>query len=152
MPFHLPFADARDLRGAPAIRDDADRVHAEKQHEAGDESGHGKFGAGYIARWREAPSRRSFAPHLTANTNAMTAEPPHSRYGSGKSVRRVEDDSLLTGRDQFADNFSLPGQAYLAFVRSPHPHARITAIDAAAAADAGRRRDRDRRRSRRAPA
>ena len=64
----------------------------------------------------------------------MNAESPHSRYGSGKSVRRVEDDSLLTGRDQFADNFSLPGQACLAFVRSPHPHARITAIDATAAA------------------
>ena len=64
----------------------------------------------------------------------MTAQSAHSRYGSGKSVRRVEDDSLLTGRDQFADNFSLPGQAYLAFVRSPHPHARIAAIDAAAAA------------------
>jgi carbon-monoxide dehydrogenase large subunit len=65
----------------------------------------------------------------------MNAESPHSRYGSGRSVRRVEDDSLLTGRDQFADNFSLPGQACLAFVRSPHPHARITAIDAAAAAE-----------------
>ena len=59
----------------------------------------------------------------------MTAESAHSRYGSGKSVRRVEDDSLLTGRDQFADNFSLPGQAYLVFVRSPYPHAKIGAID-----------------------
>src|SRR4029450_1056125 len=37
------------------------------------------------------------------------------------------------GRDQFADNFSLPGQTYVAFVRSPYPHARIGAIDAAAA-------------------
>jgi len=63
----------------------------------------------------------------------MTAESAQSRYGSGKSVRRVEDDSLLTGRDQFADNFSLAGQTYVAFVRSPYPHARIGAIDAAAA-------------------
>ena len=39
------------------------------------------------------------------------------RFGSGHAVRRVEDDDLLTGRDRFADNFSLPGQAHLAFVR-----------------------------------
>jgi carbon-monoxide dehydrogenase large subunit len=45
----------------------------------------------------------------------------------------VEDDDLLTGRDRFADNFSLPGQAYLAFVRSPHAHARIVSIDASSA-------------------
>jgi carbon-monoxide dehydrogenase large subunit len=56
-----------------------------------------------------------------------------ARFGSGKSVRRVEDDSLLTGRDQFADNFSLPGQAALLFLRSPHPHARIVALDITAA-------------------
>jgi len=54
----------------------------------------------------------------------MSAQANATRFGSGQSVRRVEDDSLLTGRDQFADNFSLPGQAYLVFLRSPHPHAR----------------------------
>jgi carbon-monoxide dehydrogenase large subunit len=56
-----------------------------------------------------------------------------ARFGSGKSVRRIEDDALLTGRDQFADNFSLPGQATLLFLRSPHPHARIAALDTTAA-------------------
>ena len=56
-----------------------------------------------------------------------------NRYGSGQAVRRVEDDALLTGRGRFADNFSLPGQAALQFLRSPHPHARIDAIDTAAA-------------------
>ncbi len=64
----------------------------------------------------------------------MTAESAYSRFGSGKSVRRVEDDSLLTGRDQFTDNFSLPDQAHLVFVRSPYPHARIKAVDATALA------------------
>jgi len=63
----------------------------------------------------------------------MTTHSHSTRYGSGKSVRRVEDESLLTGRDQFADNFSLPGQGYLVFARSPHPHARIVALDTAAA-------------------
>ena len=63
----------------------------------------------------------------------MTSSASSSRFGSGRAVRRVEDDTLLTGRDQFADNFSLPGQAHLVFLRSPHAHARIAAIDAAAA-------------------
>jgi carbon-monoxide dehydrogenase large subunit len=63
----------------------------------------------------------------------MPTTSPSTRFGSGKSVRRVEDDSLLTGRDLFADNFSLPGQACLMFLRSPHAHARITALDVTAA-------------------
>ncbi|MFO1304078.1 MAG: xanthine dehydrogenase family protein molybdopterin-binding subunit [Burkholderiales bacterium] len=63
----------------------------------------------------------------------MTAHTQTTRFGSGKAVRRVEDAELLTGRDRFADNFSLPGQGCLAFLRSPHAHARIVSIDAAAA-------------------
>lgn len=63
----------------------------------------------------------------------MTDHSQAARFGSGHAVRRVEDDSLLTGRDQFVDNFSLPGQACLVFLRSPHPHARIAVLDAAAA-------------------
>lgn len=59
---------------------------------------------------------------------------PIARYGSGNSVRRVEDDALLRGNGRFADNLPAPGQLYASFVRSPHPHARITRIDTAAAA------------------
>ncbi len=51
----------------------------------------------------------------------------------GQPLRRKEDIRLLTGQGRFSDDFSLPGQAYAAFVRSPHPHARIVAIDKAAA-------------------
>ena len=71
--------------------------------------------------------------HLTSFPPTMTAHTQNARFGSGKSVRRVEDTELLTGRDRFADNFSLPGQGYLAFLRSPHAHAKIVAIDATAA-------------------
>ena len=63
----------------------------------------------------------------------MTAESPYARFGSGKSVLRVEDRNLLIGTGVFADDVSLPGQAFVCFLRSPHPHARIVAIDAAAA-------------------
>jgi carbon-monoxide dehydrogenase large subunit len=36
---------------------------------------------------------------------------------------------LLTGGGWFADDMSLPGQAYVYIVRSPHAHARIAGID-----------------------
>jgi aerobic carbon-monoxide dehydrogenase large subunit len=44
-------------------------------------------------------------------------------------VRRVEDARFVTGHGCFSDDVSLPGQAYAAFVRSPHAHARILRID-----------------------
>jgi carbon-monoxide dehydrogenase large subunit len=51
----------------------------------------------------------------------------------GKPVRRLEDQHLMTGRGKFTDDVNLPGQAYAAFARSPHAHARIVRIDTAAA-------------------
>ena len=51
----------------------------------------------------------------------------------GKSVERKEDLRFLSGSGQFTDDITLPRQSYGAFVRSPHAHARIRAIDAAAA-------------------
>lgn len=56
-----------------------------------------------------------------------------ARFGSGQSVPRTEDQNLLTGRGQFTDDLRPEGVAHLVFVRSPHPHARILAIDAEAA-------------------
>ncbi len=63
----------------------------------------------------------------------MSAPDTASRFGSGRAVRRVEDDALLAGRGVFADDVSPPGQLVLHFLRSPHPHARIVSIDARAA-------------------
>jgi len=51
----------------------------------------------------------------------------------GKPLPRKEDERLVTGAGRFTDDFNLDGQAYAAMVRSPHPHARIAAIDIAAA-------------------
>src|SRR2546428_9740250 len=47
----------------------------------------------------------------------------------GKSVNRVEDPQLLTGRTEFIDNVTLSGMLHCAILRSPHAHARITSID-----------------------
>ena len=64
----------------------------------------------------------------------MTIPFTPARFGSGKAVPRIEDASLLTGRGQFTDDVSVPGQLHVCFLRSPHAHARIVAIDTAAAA------------------
>jgi len=58
----------------------------------------------------------------------------YGRFGSGQAVRRVEDESLLTGAGQFVDDHNLPGQAHVMFLRSPHAHARVLGVDTKAAA------------------
>ena len=61
------------------------------------------------------------------------AQPPVSRYGSGRSIKRVEDEALLRGQGRFADNVKVEGEVFACFVRSPHPHANIVAVDTRAA-------------------
>ena len=51
----------------------------------------------------------------------------------GARVRRLEDPRLLQGRARFLDDLRLPGLLHAAFARSPHAHARVLAVDAAAA-------------------
>jgi carbon-monoxide dehydrogenase large subunit len=55
------------------------------------------------------------------------------KFAVGQSVRRVEDPRLLQGLGRYSDDVNLPRQAHAAIVRSPHAHARIEAVDAAAA-------------------
>src|SRR6202045_3084813 len=56
----------------------------------------------------------------------------HYRF-IGKPIPRNEDARLVTGHGRFSADFKLDGEAYAAMVRSPHPHARIRAIDTATA-------------------
>jgi carbon-monoxide dehydrogenase large subunit len=54
----------------------------------------------------------------------------HSANGLiGASIRRVEDPPLITGRGRYVDDINLPGMLYLAFQRTPYPHAKILSID-----------------------
>ncbi|MFQ5784407.1 MAG: xanthine dehydrogenase family protein molybdopterin-binding subunit [Alphaproteobacteria bacterium] len=53
--------------------------------------------------------------------------------GFGESVLRKEDARLLTGRGRFTADIDLPGQVFAHILRSPHAHAEVGAIDAAAA-------------------
>jgi carbon-monoxide dehydrogenase large subunit len=59
---------------------------------------------------------------MTTSSPALTSSEP-----------RVEDDALVRGHGRFADDPRLPNQAYAAFVRSPHAHARVLKVDTAAA-------------------
>lgn len=58
---------------------------------------------------------------------------PATQFGIGQPVPRVEDPRLVTGRGRFTDDLELPGQAWIAFCRSPHPHGRIVRIGVDAA-------------------
>ena len=55
----------------------------------------------------------------------------------GRSIPRVEDAALLTGRGRFIDDLGTrPGTLHAAILRSPHAHADIVSIDVSAAAQA----------------
>ena len=56
-----------------------------------------------------------------------------SETGIGARVQRVEDRRFITGKGRYTDDINRPRQTYAYFLRSPHAHARITAIDTAAA-------------------
>ncbi|TMJ55017.1 MAG: xanthine dehydrogenase family protein molybdopterin-binding subunit, partial [Alphaproteobacteria bacterium] len=49
-------------------------------------------------------------------------------YGIGASLLRKEDERHLHGRGEFVPDIKLPGTMDVAFVRSPHAHARIRSI------------------------
>jgi len=51
----------------------------------------------------------------------------------GESVVRPQTTRLLAGRGVFTDDVVLPRMLHVAFVRSPHAHARIASIDVAGA-------------------
>jgi carbon-monoxide dehydrogenase large subunit len=51
----------------------------------------------------------------------------------GRPMPRFEDLRLVRGAGRYSDDISIPGQAYAVFVRSPHAHAKIKAVDVSAA-------------------
>ena len=56
-----------------------------------------------------------------------------SENGIGASVRRKEDHRFITGKGQYTDDISRPGETRAFFLRSPHAHARIKRINVTAA-------------------
>ncbi len=61
-----------------------------------------------------------------------TAETPATAE-LGRARRRKEDARLITGQTNWTDNITLPGMLHMAFLRSPHAHAKIISVDVSAA-------------------
>ena len=53
---------------------------------------------------------------------------PNDNWGVGASLLRREDKRHLHGRGEFVSDIKLPGTMDVAFLRSPHAHARIKSI------------------------
>ncbi|MDT0304421.1 xanthine dehydrogenase family protein molybdopterin-binding subunit [Streptomonospora wellingtoniae] len=64
----------------------------------------------------------------------MTTAPEAPRTDQVGSPRlRKEDARLITGQTNWTDNIQQTGMLHVAFLRSPHAHARIVAVDTSAA-------------------
>src|SRR5712671_7794352 len=63
---------------------------------------------------------------------SMDPNPPLDRV-LGRSVPRLEDRPLLTGRGQFVGDIVFPRQLHMRVVRSPYAHAALRGVDIAAA-------------------
>ncbi len=50
-------------------------------------------------------------------------------HGIGASEKRREDVRFLTGKGRYTDDINLPGQAYVAFLRSDVAHGRLVSVD-----------------------
>lgn len=59
----------------------------------------------------------------------MNAIDAKKATGIGASVPRKEDFRFITGNGHYTDDMNRQGQAHACFVRSPHAHATIDAID-----------------------
>src|SRR6516162_4528282 len=54
------------------------------------------------------------------------------RY-TGASIKRSEDQRILTGAGRYVDDVKLPGMLHAAFVRSPYAHAGVRSVKTEAA-------------------
>lgn len=77
------------------------------------------------------------SPHLADNIippSRQRERPRPDPKWIGKSIKRVEDPKLLTGKGRYIDDLGVPNMAHAAVLRSPHAHARIVSIDTTRAA------------------
>src|SRR5262249_4924318 len=84
-------------------------------------------------RVRGAASRGSAAMKTSADVAPGLSALDRPNSYIGRSVPRPNLARLTQGRAQFVSDVVLPRMAHVAFVRSPHAHARITALETAAA-------------------
>ena len=69
---------------------------------------------------------------MTATENPPVSETKGYTWVGTRPIRHDGYDKVV-GKARFAADLNLPGQLHAAYVRSPHAHARFTAIDTSAA-------------------
>src|ERR1700732_3474925 len=101
-------------------------------------------GADWQSQGRRIGSRKIMGRSPDSGSTSVTrrkrdAPAAHARGPFiGRPLPRFEDLRFVRGAGRFTDDVALDGQAYAAFVRSPHAHARVVRIDGQrAAAPAG---------------
>ena len=68
-----------------------------------------------------------------APATALSEDPNTDDEVIGRRVRRIDAPSKVSGRLKYAADMTMPGMLHVQVLRSPHPHARIRAIDTSAA-------------------
>ena len=68
-----------------------------------------------------------------APATALSEDPNTDDGVIGRRVRRIDAPSKVSGRLKYAADMTMPGMLHVQVLRSPHPHARIRAIDTSAA-------------------
>jgi 2-furoyl-CoA dehydrogenase large subunit len=69
-----------------------------------------------------------------AHIEARAKQAPFAKRHVGRSMQRLEDPAILTGRGRYGDDIAIkPGTLHAAVLRSPHAHAELVSIDAQAA-------------------
>jgi aerobic carbon-monoxide dehydrogenase large subunit len=82
---------------------------------------------------RRPSSEHNSPPEDRPRARRSEVDETANHAGIGAARKRREDPRFLTGTSRFTDDIALPGHAHAVVVRSPHAHARIRAVDAAAA-------------------
>src|SRR3989442_169575 len=90
---------------------------------------------GIAAFFFQAPSMASSCRETQRTRSAVRPQKELvARHGKlGAEVKRKEGPRLIAGASAYVGDITLPGLHHVAFVRSPHAHARIRRIDTTAA-------------------
>ena len=81
----------------------------------------------------DRPPQRRWRAERTEKEKENREESMPKDHGIGASTKRREDVRFLTGKGRYTDDISLPGQAYVYFLRSDVAHGRLNKVDTSVA-------------------
>ena len=81
----------------------------------------------------DRPPQRRWRAERTEKDKENREENMPKDHGIGASTKRREDVRFLTGKGRYTDDISLPGQAYVYFLRSDVAHGRLNKVDTSVA-------------------